>query len=85
MEGKKEVTAGEPVAIAGLTLVPIIETRIDKWGRGSSFALFGYSEPVAVIVITPDAKKVFRMDGGEVALEKLENEFPGLDINFDTF
>ena len=74
---KKEVSAGKPVSVAGLTLVPVVQVSLNHWqGKGGSTSFFSTKRPLAIIVISPSAKKAFRVTGEEVALDQLAEEVP---------
>ena len=80
MEEKKEIITGSPVAVGGLTLIPIVETRRHYWRSRNSFSLFGSKQAVGIIVVTPTLTKALKVNGEEVTLEEFEREFPDLEI-----
>jgi hypothetical protein len=46
---------------------------------GDKYVAFsGTKEPDVIIVVTPSGKKAFRITGEELALDRLELEFPGI-------
>ncbi len=75
---KKEVKIDNPVALAGVTLLPLVEVSLSYWRRDSRLSIFGTKQPVSVVVISPSAKKAFRISGEEVPLEQLMQEVPGI-------
>ena len=78
MEEKKEIITGSPVTVAGLTLIPIIETRLYHWRYRNSFSLLGSKQAIGIIVVTPILTKALKVNGEEVTLEELIQEFPDL-------
>jgi len=84
MEEKKEIIAGSPVTAAGLTLIPIIEMRLNHWRHRNSFSSLGSRKVIGIIVVTPSVKKAFDINGNEVALEELKGEFPDLEAKINT-
>lgn len=83
MEEKKEIIVGHPLTFPGLTLIPIIETRLNRWRHRNSFSLLGSKQAASIIVITPAMTKAFNINGEEVALEELKREFPDLETKMD--
>ena len=83
MEEKKEIITGSPVTVAGLTLIPIMETRLHHWRYRNSFSLFGSKQAIGIIVVTPTMTKALKVNGEEVALEVLKQEFPDLETKMD--
>ena len=84
MEEKKEIITGSPVTVAGLTLIPIMETHLHHWRYRNSFSSFGSKQVIGIIVVTPTLTKALKVNGEEVTLEELETEFPGLEIKMNT-
>jgi len=84
MEEKKEIIVGHPLTFSGLTLIPIMETRLHYWRYRHSFSLFGSKQAIGIIVVTPSVKKAFDINGNEVALEELKREFPDLEAKINT-
>jgi len=72
MEEKKEIITGSPVTVAGLTLIPIVETRLNCWRCRNSVSLSGSKRAIGVIIISPQGEKTYNIDGDEVALEELK-------------
>ena len=75
---KKEVTIGSPVVVAGLTLIPVIQILLNYWPGNSSTAFWGVKQPVAVVVVSPSAKRAFRITGEEISIDQLLQEASGL-------
>jgi hypothetical protein len=83
MEEKKEIIASSPIVFDGLTLVPIIEMHLRSWRYRSSFSVFGSRQVIGTIIVTPTATRALKVDGEEVTLEELKEEFPALEIKLD--
>jgi hypothetical protein len=83
MEEKKEIIVGHPLTFSGLTLIPIMETRLHYWRYRHSFSSFGSKQAISIIVVTPTMTKAFKVNGEEVALEELKREFPDLETKMD--
>jgi len=75
---KKEVEIDNPVTVAGVTLIPVVKVSSNYWRRNSSLSFFGVKQPIGVVVVSPSAKRAFRMTGEEVPLDQLIQEVPGI-------
>ncbi len=75
---KKEVSAGNPVTVAGITLIPVVEVSINGWHGKGGISFFGVKRPVGLVLLAPPVKKAFRMNGEEVPLGQLIREVPGI-------
>jgi hypothetical protein len=75
---KKEVEIGNPVTIAGITMIPITEISLHSWKRKGGISFLGTKQPLSVIVISPSEKKAFKVSGEEVPLDELLQELPGI-------
>ena len=84
MEEKKEIIVGHPLTFSGLTLIPIMETRLHHWRYRNSFSSFGSKQAIGIIVVTPTLTKAFKVNGEEVTLEELKREFPDLETKVNT-
>jgi len=73
---KKEIAIDNPVAVVGLTLIPVVQVSLNYWRANSATSFFGVKQPVAVIVVSPSAKKAFRITGEEISLDQLIQEAP---------
>ena len=75
---KKEVGIDNPVAVAGVTLIPIVKVSLNYWRGNSGVSFFGVKQPFGVVVVSPSAKRAFRITGEEVPLDQLIQEVPGI-------
>ena len=75
---KKEVAINNPVTVAGVTLIPIVKISQYYWQGNRGISFMGVKQPVSVIVVSPSAKRAFRMTGEEVPLDQLIQEVPGV-------
>jgi len=83
MEEKKEIIVGHPLTFSGLTLIPIMETRLHYWQYRDSFSLLGSKQATGIIIVTPTMTKALKVNGEEVTLEELKREFPDLETKTD--
>ncbi len=75
---KKEVEIGNPVTIAGVTLIPVIKVSLNYWRRNGNLSFFGVKQPIGVVVVSPSAKRAFRITGEEVPLDQFIQEVPSI-------
>jgi len=75
---RKEVTIDNPVAVAGVTLIPVAEISLNHWRNSSGISFFGVKQPASIVVVSPSAKRAFRITGEEVSLDQLIQEVPGI-------
>ena len=75
---KKEVAIGSPVAVAGVTLIPVTKVSLNSWRGKRGVSFFGFKQPVTVIVVSPTEKRAFRATGEEVPLDQLIQEAPSI-------
>jgi hypothetical protein len=68
---KKKAEIGNPVAIAGVTIIPVTEVSLHCWRYKGGISFFGLKQPTGLIVISPSEKKAFKISGEEVPLEEL--------------
>jgi len=80
---KKELEIGNPIAIAGITLIPITEVSLNYWQGKSGISFFGVKQPVSIVVISSSEKKAFKVSGAEVSLDELRQEVPKIKKWFD--
>ena len=78
MEKEEKIRIEAPFAVAGLTLVPIVKTWLSLWHRRGRLSFFGIKQPVTIVVVSPQAKRAFRINGEEVSLDQLTKEVPGI-------
>ena len=75
---KEEIKIEAPLAVAGVTLVPIVKSSLNCWRRKNRLSFFGIKQPVGVVVISPQGRRAFWINGEEVSLDQLTKEVPGI-------
>ena len=75
---KKEVEIGNPVKVAGITLIPVIKVSLNYWRRNDSPSFFGAKQPIGLVVVSQSTKRAFRITGEEVPLGQFIQEVPGI-------
>ena len=73
-----ELRTGNPMAAAGITILPI-ERCFMQSGRGNMVCWFsGLKEPFAILVCDADGIRAFDMVGREIPVASLLHEIPDL-------
>ena len=75
---EKEIEIGSPVTVDGVTLIPVIKVSLNYWRRNGNLSFFGAKQPIGVVVVSPSAKRAFRITGEEVPLDQFIQEVPGI-------
>ena len=65
-----------PLAVAGLTLVPVVRVSLNYWRGKAGVSCYGTKQPVGVVVVSPTDKRAFRIGGEEVPLTQFIQEVP---------
>jgi len=78
MERKKEVVVDNPVAVAGVTLIPVTRVSLNCQRGSHGISFFGVKRPVSVVIASPSAKRAFRITGEEISLDQLVQEVPSI-------
>ena len=75
---EKKIVIDKPVSVAGLTLIPVTQVSLGLWSARAGKAFLAIKQPIAVVVVSSQKNRAFRMTGEEVLLEELVQEYPGL-------
>lgn len=75
---KEEIKIEAPFTVAGVTLVPIVKTQLNRWQTKDRLSFFGIKQPVSIVVVSPQVKRAFRISGEEVPLDQLIEEVPDI-------
>jgi hypothetical protein len=78
MEEKKEIVLDEPVSIAELTLIPVSRIWINVSSAKTGKSIIATKQPIAVVVVSPQTKRAFRVTGEEITLDEILREAPDL-------
>lgn len=75
---KQEVVVDQPVATNGVTVIPVVEVSLNCWHHKGGISFFGAKRLVSLVVVSPSARRAFRVTGEEVSLDQLTQEAPGV-------
>ena len=76
---EKGLEIDNPVAVAGVTIIPVAKVSLNYWHGDSGISFFGVKQPIDVVVISSSEKRAFRITGEEVSLDQLIQEVPGIE------
>ncbi len=75
---KEETIIDSPVAVGGVTLIPVAKISLDYESSKRAGFFFGMKWPVAIVAISVSGRRAFRITGAEVSVEELIQEVPGM-------
>ncbi len=75
---KKEIATENPVEVAGVTIIPVVEASLNYWQYKGSASFFCVKQPIAVVIVSPSERKAFRITGEEVPIDLLAQEVPSV-------
>ena len=81
---KEEIIIEAPFTAAGVTIVPLVKTSLNYRQRKSYHSFFATRQPVSLVVVSPQARKAFRITGEEISLDQLAKEAPGITEILET-
>ena len=75
---KQEVVVDHPIVAGGVTVIPVAKVSLKCWRRKRGISFLGAKRPVGLVVVSPSAKRAFRVTGEEVPLDQFVQEVPGV-------
>ena len=75
---KEEVVIGNPLEVAGVTIVPLVKVSLNYWHGNGGISFFSVKQPIGVLVVSVSAKRAFRITGEEIPLDQLIQEVPNI-------
>lgn len=75
---KKKVTAESPLSFNGLTLTPIVETRVMHYQTPYTVSYIAQKMPLVLIAVVHGEKRAYRITGEEISLDELVKEYPSV-------
>ena len=73
---KKEVIVSDPVPVMGLTLIPVVQVSLNYWYDKGGISFSGIKQPIAVVVVSPSAKRVIKVSGEDITVDDFIGEVP---------
>jgi len=78
------LTAGNPVEIRGMTIIPLISISASCNRLNSNLTCYGSMRPLYIVLINSDGTRAFTINGEGVSLEELIQEVPKLSAVLDS-
>ncbi len=75
---KEKVSIENPATIEGITIIPLTKVSLNYWQSNGGVSFLGTKQPIAVVVVSPSAKRAFKMTGEEISLDQLLQESPAV-------
>jgi len=75
---KKEVEIDNPVAVAGVTLIPVAKVSLNCQLSNGLISFLGLKQPIGVVVVSPSTKRALDINGEELPLDQLVAGVPGM-------
>lgn len=75
---KKWLKTETPLDVAGVTIIPVVKTRLDYWSNKGGTSYLCSKEPVSVVVFSDSVKMALCIDGEEISIGELAAEIPDL-------
>ncbi len=76
MHSKVEV--GSPTTAGAVAIIPVVRISLGSGHGSHGLSFWGTKQPIAVLAISPSARKAFRLTGEEVPLDQLIQEVPDI-------
>ena len=75
---KKEVIISDPVTVMGLTLIPVVQVALNYWYDKGGISFSGIKQPVAVVIVSPSAKRIIKISGEDITVDDFIGEVPDI-------
>ena len=73
-----QLSAGKPLTINSITLIPIEETSLYSGSVKNSEFIYASKKPMALVVLSGESPKAYNMSFTEVSIEQLIEKTKGL-------
>ena len=77
--GKEELSAGTPIRIGEVTLVPILRTAVVCLSGRRGVTGFGTREVIGMVVVSPAGNHAISISGEEVPIEEYASRVPEVE------
>ncbi len=74
-----ELRAGDPITVAGVTLVPIERVQINTEKQSYGYWLNATKEAVAIIICEPQGPRLMNVGEAKCSLDNIMMELPALE------
>ncbi|MFC1935579.1 hypothetical protein ACFLX9_02290 [Chloroflexota bacterium] len=74
----EEFTAGQPLRVGDITLVPIIRTFVSCAGVETGVVVHGSRSPTSIVVVSKEDKYAMNLTGKRMPIDQYLQQVPGL-------
>ena len=74
----EEITAGQPIKVRDITLVPIIRTFVSCAGVEPGIVVHGSKSPTGIVVFSKEDKYAMNLTGKRMTIDQYLQQVPGL-------
>ncbi len=74
----EEITAGQPIKVGDITLVPIVRTFVSCAGVELGVVIHGSKSPTGIVVVSKEDKYVVNLTGERMPNDQYLQQVPGL-------
>ena len=74
----EEITAGQPIRVGDITLVPIIRTFVSCAGVERGVVVHGSKRPTGIVVVSKGDKYAMNLTGKRMPIDQYLRQVPGL-------
>ncbi len=78
MEEKKEIVLGDPISVAGITLIPVTKVSVNCWRGKHGASFFGFKHPTSIVMVSPTTRWALGIEGESISLDQLMQEVPDI-------
>ena len=74
----KRLRPGKPIAVDGLTVIPVESTVVGRIETGHRFGVYASKAPVGVVICSPEGLRALDVQGRTASVETFVREVEGL-------
>jgi len=74
----EEITAGQPIKVGDITLVPIIRAFVSCAGVEPGIVVHGSKSPTGIVVFSKEDKYAMNLTGKRMPIDQYLQQVPGL-------
>ena len=74
----EEITAGQPIKVGDITLVPIIRTFVSCASVGPGVVVHGSKRPTGIVVVSKEDEYAMNLTGKRMPIDQYLQQVPGL-------
>jgi hypothetical protein len=75
-----EFRAEKAVHLGAITILPVVELRVNFCSIGGGVLFSAVKQPWAVLIVSAEGERAFDMQGRELPLDEVKRKVPGFAI-----